>query len=140
VLVVVALALAVLGVTAALVFSAPAREAELAAQGSSTRIVHVQAGSSGLHSSLAVQPGEVGINTLAVTPGLIAPGRFLPTALSGRLTAPGGSRPRSVRFTPLTDGRWVASVSFTRAGIWSLELVESDGSSSSRQVLRIAVG
>ena len=97
----VGLALAVLGVTSALVFSAPAREAELASQNPSARTVHVQGSAVGLRYSLVAQPGLAGINTIVVTPGLLDHStRFLPTSLEGRLIGPGATRPRTVPVHP----------------------------------------
>ena len=136
----VALAIAVLGVTSALVFTAPAREAALAAEGPSTRVVHVHSTSAGVRYGLVAQPGLQGVNTLAITPRLIDATHFLPTSLAGRLSGPGARHSKHVTFTPLADGRWVASVTFTSSGSWTLVLLESDGTISSTAKLTIPVG
>ncbi len=137
----VVLALAVLGVTSALVFSAPAREAELASQVPSARTVRVHGSASGLRYSIVVQPGLAGVNTIVVTPSLLDhSGRFLPTSLSGRMVGPGAKTSRPFHFTPLSDGRWVVSVQLANSGTWHLTLMESDGTSTSTATLNVPVG
>ncbi len=136
----VVLALAVLGVTSALVFSAPAREAELASQNPSARTIQVQGAAAGLHYTVVAQPGLVGVNTIVVTPRLLQRGRFLPASLEGRLYGPDTRAARKVLFTPLDDGRWVASAMLGTSGTWRLTLIEGDGTSTSMLTLHIPIG
>ena len=137
----VVLAIAVLGVTSSLVFSAPARESELASRNLSARTVRVHGVAAGIRYSLVAQPGLAGVNTLIVTPSLHGTsGRFLPTSLGGSFIGPGSRAARTIHFTPLADGRWVASAVFGSSGTWLMTLTESDGTSSSTVRISVPIG
>ena len=120
-----ALAVAVLAVTAALVVTPPAREAEAAASRPTARTVRVTADGPRVRYGVVVQPALAGDNTVVVSPALVS-GGFLPAALEG-VVGDGSGPSAAVTFTPLADGRWIGVARLTRSGSWHIDLTGSTG-------------
>lgn len=118
------LAVVVLAATAALVVTAPGREAQAAADRPSAHTLRVVAAGNRLTHSVVVQPALPGENSIVVTPRLRHPGGFLPLELTGKLRRSAKSAVITVTFTPLDGGRWVATASLPTAGTWHLDLTD----------------
>jgi copper transport protein len=133
------LAIAVIGVTASLVVTAPAREAVAAARRPTARTLRATADGSRVRYGVIVQPALPGDNTVVVSPALTGDG-FLPATLEGRVRAEGSSKVAALTFTPLSDGRWIAVAPLGRAGRWRIELEGSSGGSADPAAVTVTVG
>jgi copper transport protein len=135
------LAVFVLGVTAALVVTAPGREADAVANRPVARTLHFDAASRRVRYLVAVQPAIPGQNTIVVTPRLIAGQTgFLPTSLTARVDRSGKSPSAPVTFTPLDDGRWVTTATLSSPGTWRVELTGSAPSTIDPASVDIRIG
>jgi copper transport protein len=118
------LAIIVVLVTATLVVTPPAREAAAAASRPAAGTLRTDASGQHVNYDVAVQPALPGENTIVVTPHLNTVG-FLPAALGAEMRAPNGTAGAPVTFTPLTDGRFVATAQLNSAGEWTLDISDT---------------
>lgn len=119
------LAVAVLAVTSALVFTAPGREAEAVAKVPQARTLHTGTSTRRFKFGVVVQPAIPGPNTIVIAPTRLVRSEFLPASVTATITQPGRS-PISVPFTALPDGRFVASTQLTDQPV-QLSFTTSDG-------------
>ncbi len=138
VLIEVILAVVVLGLTSTIASSAPAYEQQSAKRAAQATVQRSSAQAGGLRFTVALQPGLVGANTMAISVTRQDPSRFLPATLSGTLRCP-GTKPATLRVSPLPDGRWVSAVRFPSTQACRLELLAGDGTSSTRATLSLSV-
>ncbi len=134
------IAVAVLIVTSLLVVSSPGREAEAARGRPGAHTVRVTAVSHQIDYRIVVQPALPGVNTFIVTPERVSTTGFLPAALAGSVSGGSPVRIVPVRFTALSDGRWVGTANIPSAGTWRLVLFDSTGTSPDRASVRIQIG
>jgi copper transport protein len=133
----VGIALGVLAVTSVLVVSPPGREVQAASNRPVAHTLKVSAAGNRLGYGVVVQPAVAGDNTVVVTPRALTGGQFLPVRLTGVIAA-NGAASRSVAFTQLADGRWVASAKLPD-GTVRLTLVGDDGGASERATTELRV-
>jgi copper transport protein len=132
------LAVAVLVVTATLVVTPPAREAEAAANRPTAHTVQVDAAGQRLAYSVAVQPALPGENTIVVTPRRTTQTGFLPASLDAAVRPSGQQSSTALTFTPLADGRFVTTAQLSSGGDWNLDIADTspsagtDGNASAR--------
>jgi copper transport protein len=123
------LAVAVLLVTATLVVTPPAREAEAIANRPTAHTVQVDASGQRLAYSVAVQPALPGENTIVVTPRRNGQTGFLPVSLNAAVRTAGQQSSTSLTFTPLADGRFVTTAQLANGGDWDLDIADTSPSS-----------
>ncbi len=126
----VALAIAVLGVTSVLVFTAPGREAEAAAARPVAHTVRAAITTKNFGYQLAVQPALAGPNTLVIAPSPQRKLEIMPDRATATMTGP-NHKPVNVGFTALPDGRFVASQDLAD-GTYTLVLTTGAGTAIDR--------
>ena len=124
------LAVVVLAVTAALVFTAPGREAETTASRPVPRTIFVSTLTPRFDYRVAVQPALSGLNTIVISPESRRKEQLLPASLTATL-ARIGRKGVNVPFAALPDGRFFASIDLTGAPV-RLVFTASDGTTSDR--------
>jgi copper transport protein len=118
------LAVVVVLVTATLVVTPPAREAAAAASRPAASTLRTDASGQRVNYDVAVQPALPGENTIVVTPHITSVG-FLPASLGANVHALNDTTGTNVTFTPLTDGRFVATAQLGSAGEWTLDISDT---------------
>jgi copper transport protein len=133
------LALVVLALTSALVVTAPGREAEVAAKRPVPHTFSFRASGQRVGYDVIVQPALAGENTIVVTPRLLGATGFLPAVLTGDVHAVGTSSGIPVPFTPLADGRWIATADLARPGDWVLDLAGTTDPTTDSAALQVTI-
>ena len=133
------LAVVVVALTSALVVTAPGREAQAAAKRPVPRTLYLSANAQRVGYAVIVQPALAGENTIVVTPRLLETTGFLPAVLTGGAHEVGTSSVTQVPFTPLADGRWVATADLARPGDWAIDLTGTTGPTNDNAAIRITV-
>ncbi len=124
------LAVAVLVVTATLVVTPPAREAEAAANRPTAHTVQVDAAGPRIAYSVAVQPALPGENTIVVTPRRTGQTGFLPVSLDAAVRSVSGQTSTPLTLTPLADGRFVTTAQLSSGGDWNLDIADTTPSAA----------
>ena len=119
------LAIAVLAVTAVLVFTAPGREVEALANRPAARTVHTSTSTRRFRFGVVIQPAIPGPNTIVIAPTRLISPEFIPASMTATMTRSGG-KPVSLPFTALPDGRFVASTDLDNRPV-HLSFTTSDG-------------
>lgn len=115
------LAIVIFSLTAALVNTAPAREAIAATKVAVAHTLDVRAASQVVDYRVQAQPAVVGMNTLLVTAVPKSANESIGT-ITGKLTGRGGLPPIAINFTPIGNNRWIATPPITSAGTWTLDM------------------
>jgi copper transport protein len=134
-----ALAVVVLGVTASLVVTIPAREEEAARQRPVAKTLRLAAAGERVRYGVVVQPALPGDNTVVVSPSLSGDG-FLPAVLEGVVDDASGGAEATIAFTPLPDGRWIGVAPLPRAGAWRIRLTGSTGPQADSATTQVTIG
>jgi copper transport protein len=131
------LAVVVLAVTAALVFTTPGGEAEQLASQPAPHTVFVTTSTSRFSYRVAMQPALAGLNTIVIAPESRQKEQLLPATLTATL-AGRGRKVATVPFAALPDGRFVASIDLTGAPV-HLAFTASDGTTTDHAVVTLGI-
>jgi len=134
-----ALAVVVLGLTASLVVTQPAREEQAARDRPTAKTLRVAADGDHVRFGVVLQPALPGDNTVVVAPRLTGDG-FLPATMSGVVRDATGRERSTIAFTPLQDGRWIGVAPLPRAGPWRIQLTGSTGAESDQATAQVSIG